>query len=239
MLLSDALISQFRRVRELYQELITECAQRVTDPLFPPDKLDPRISILAGEVLIKLQTILDHTAYDVFEAKIRPNYPSKKDQRVYFPIVQDKNNFEGRLKAYQLDELKILSPSTYDILLDAQPFTRTDNYWLGQLQELANFAKHREIIRAERSVIRAVSWLELNGQPPQRTSKVNFRNHSYEITMPGRVFYADDDPQRPIGQQSTEYVVTFDFSILKNALLFLDSAIEKTEQLVSRVLNSC
>jgi hypothetical protein len=147
--------------------------------------------------------------------------PGPNDKKVYFPIAKDIKGFEKKLKDYQL---AILPTRTREVLEDTQPFTtRPDNRWLWCLQELSNESKHRNILAPSRlDVVRS------SGNP--RLGKPEFEsdldNCVYDLVVPAdNSFFL--------------YLITFSLPECEgNGLEFLKGAIERTEKLASRLIES-
>jgi hypothetical protein len=232
--MNEEIKSEIERARELFQELKTECEKRMLET-----SVHPRILNLAVEVLSKLRSILDHTAYVIFESKISPklNTAETKKTKVYFPIADDEQGFRSQLGISKFLGLETESPATFQALRNTQPFISSNNEWLATLRNLSNVGKHVHLVRQARQVTKrttvtgpsgSVSWGEgvtfgqgvsIMGAPVDpRTQNI--------VPTPGI-------------QSKVEHIISFEFPDAGvNALGFLDETIVRVQNLVTEVLKT-
>jgi hypothetical protein len=232
--MNEELKSQIERSQELYQELKAECESRMQE-----SSVHPRSLNLAVEVLSKLRSILDHTAYIVFENKIKPNLNAAEAEKVkiYFPIADDEQSFRSQLGRAKFLELELYSPRTFAILRGVQPFTSSGNQWLATLRDLSNVGKHVRLIRQDRRVTKrttvtgpggAVSW----GEGVVFGSGVSVMGATIDPKTQNIV-------STPGVQSRTERIISFEFPDAGvNALGFLNEAIAKVQYTVTQVLEN-
>ena len=226
--------SQLDRAREMCQDLEAEYAARIRE-----DEVHPRILNLAVDILVKLRSVLDHTASRIFEAKIQPCTTRKiSSRRIQFPITDSETNFEKWLKESAFGQLAASSPTTLAIIREVQPFARlSQNKWLKDLRDLSNEGKHVRLVpqekhARERVTVKApfgstVSWSGATFGPGVRIMGVPVDPSTQNIVpTPGYTSRRD-------------VLVAFLFTEPHlDALAFLRDAIGKIEGLVTRLHNS-
>lgn len=135
-----------------------------------PD-LPPRLSILAGEAVHQMRSVLDHLIWELIFIKTTkpPNFHSA------FPIVgtgrMGKRGWQTASEAYesQTSRLKdVIPPKTLALVEHLQPFHvgasyKSDRLWM--LQELDNTDKHRLLLMTVHGVRLYKANIFRNGEP--------------------------------------------------------------------------
>lgn len=223
--------SEIERAEELYQQLKVECEKRMLE-----ESVHPRILNLAVEVLVKLRSILDHIANDVFEVTVKSglDLADAEKVKVYFPVADDEQSFRSQLGRSKFTELETNSPAIFKIIRDAQPFVSSDNHWLAILRDLSNEGKHVQLVRQVRQVTKRTTVTGSGGSVAW-TNGVTFGQGVSVMGAPIDLRTQNIIPTPGI-QSKTENLISFVFPVPGvNVLGFLEEAITKTEQLVNRL----
>ena len=108
----------------------------VTKVTLPPETFfDMRFGILVGEMIYNLRCALDYLVYEL--AKLDSGIEQNGTQ---FPIVDTKNDFEGRAKGPWLRGINVTHIAAIERL---QPYNGCN--WMKRLQECSNPDKHRHL----------------------------------------------------------------------------------------------
>ena len=126
--------SQLDRAKELLKELEKACADDLT-----AKNVSGKTRNLSQEVLLKVRHLLDQSIYKYFEKYYLPNLSEadKKAARVYFPIINRKEDLKSILGRAKMTDLDTSHPDFYKFLDSVQPYN-TDYLWLKQLAEFSS-----------------------------------------------------------------------------------------------------
>ena len=128
----------FDRADELTRELAREyetCAQL--------GEVSERARNLFHEALLKVRSALDFAMNRVFDkhTTLSDEQKTKTAKRVYFPIFEQLEQFNGKLEQYGLSHLEQSKPDLYRKIQQPQPFaTKRDDLLL--LKKLSDLGKH-------------------------------------------------------------------------------------------------
>lgn len=123
---------QYIGVKELYDKSLKD------------KSLDIRIKV--KNLMENMRSTLDYTAHDVYDdiCKHHRQKSGKSDLfNVYFPYGKNEIDFKSSI-GRSLPNLEILSPPTYELIKNAQPFVSTDS-WLYDLCVINNENKHDKL----------------------------------------------------------------------------------------------
>ena len=123
---------QYMEVKELYDKSLKD------------KSLDIRIKV--KNLMENLRSILDYTTHDIYEevCKYNRQKSGKSDpSNIYFPYGKNENDFKSSI-GRSLPNLEILSPPTYELIKNVQPFVSNDS-WLYDLCVINNENKHDKL----------------------------------------------------------------------------------------------
>ena len=137
--------AQIARAKELYGELFSECNNDIKSA-----KISDKTKNLIQEVLTKSRGILDQLFYQFF-IDCFPETTEQEKKQLYFPICQNKQNFEKNKNVVKL----VKSHKKFCLLLEEiQPYHKK-NEWLLDLVKYVN-ERHRnltQVVHLERKLL--------------------------------------------------------------------------------------
>src|SRR3989338_158507 len=124
--------SQLERAKELLQELEKTCNSDLQ-----AKNVSGKTKNLAQEVLLKIRHLLDQAVYKFFEKYYLPNLSEsdKKSAKVYFPIVNKREDLKAILGRAKMTNLEIDYPNFYQFIDSVQPYN-TEYVWLKLTSDL-------------------------------------------------------------------------------------------------------
>ncbi len=186
---------------------------------------DLKVSI--KNIYENLRSCLDYIAHDTFEKFCAP---SKKPDRLYFPIRQTATEFKSTVsKAFPA--LETAAPGLYACLEAVQPY---ESVWLGKFNKLNNHNKHQDLVEQTRTEARQVT-VSRGGGSVSWGPGVTFGSGVSVMGVP-----IDRRTQMPVPNAvaKTEVVtwVDFRFSEIDEPVLgFTESSIAAVEDLFGKV----
>ena len=107
---------------------------------------------LTHEVLEKLKNALNHTMAKVWKKIIAPDLSDKdkKERDISFPTSNSLQSFRSTLGRAKMTGSDKTHKNLYDFLLSKQPFSSSDNQWLGLLSKISGEGKHIRLIPQKR-----------------------------------------------------------------------------------------
>ena len=125
--------SQIDRAKELLKELENSC-----DNDLETQRISGKTKNLTQEVLLKIRHLLDQAVYKFFEKYYLPNLSEsdKKSAKVYFPIVNKREDLKAILGRAKMTNLEIDYPNFYQFIDSVQPYN-TEYVWLKLTSDLA------------------------------------------------------------------------------------------------------
>ncbi len=130
--------SQIDRAKELLHELEEACNDDLQSK-----NISGKTKNLTQEVLLKIRHLLDQAIYKYFKKYylLTLSEPDKKSAKVYFPIVNKKEDLKASLGRSKMADLETSHSKLYNFLDSIQPYNQ-DCLWL---KHLANFASEKHI----------------------------------------------------------------------------------------------
>lgn len=174
---------QLREVEDRYQSSLA--AKSVS--------LDLKVKI--KNLCENLRSVLDYLAHDIRETKCSQ---PKENDRFYFPILPDRNQFESKMRKW-FPKLDSTSPDLWSYLKSIQPYHGAQAEWLGQLNHVNNENKHSALVEQTRTEIERVKASSGGGSVEWSPQNVKFRNGVSILGVP-----VDPSTQLPIPHPSIE-----------------------------------
>ena len=157
------------RIKELISDLSDEYKSHIEEP-----EVTERAKNLFHESLIKMRSALDMTMHRIWKkynsVDLTSSQGKSREPNIYFPICEDRENFDNKLKIKMKLDLEKDAPVLHALLLRAQPFS-TDRNDLCQLRDLANMGKHTNFAQQTKKSriatrMRSVDGTEMIIAPP-------------------------------------------------------------------------
>jgi len=232
------LTSMFTRAEKLLGELEEEynsClhAKNVTD----------KAKHLTHEVLEKLKNALNHTMAKVWEKIIAPDLSDKgkKERDISFPTSNSLQSFRSTLGRAKMTGSDKTHKNLYDFLLSKQPFSSSDNQWLGLLSKISGEGKHIRLIPQKRFETRRIKVTKHGmGEVSWDPNRVTFGQK-----IKAKILDAEVDPKtqriKPTAgvTEKIEIWVSFDLEGYRvSALGFCKEVCQKTRNLVKEMVDT-
>ncbi len=194
--------------------------------------ISPELKIEIKNLCENLRSVLDYLAHDIRESQC----PSAKDNdRFYFPILQDKKQFESRMREW-FPGLDTNNPKLWSYLESLQPYQGTPAEWLGNLNRINNENKHTALVEQTRTETEKVRVTSGNGGAVDWSPQnVRFGNGVYISGVP-----VNPATQLPVPHPSLEVkrIIWVDFTfegINKSVLGLLKQSVDGIGQIAGRV----
>ena len=198
---------------------------------------------LTHEVLEKLKNVLNHTMIKVWEKIIAPDLSDedKKKRAISFPTSNSLQSFRSTLGRAKMTGSDKTHKNLYDFLLSKQPFSSSDNQWLGLLSKISGEGKHIRLIPQKRFETRRIKVTKHGmGEVSWDPNSVTFGQK-----VKPEILEAEVDPKtqriKPtLGvTEKVEIWVSFNFKDYGiNALGFCKEVCQKTRNLVEEMVDT-
>ncbi len=198
---------------------------------------------LTHEVLEKLKNALNHTMAKAWEKIIAPDLSAadKKKRDISFPTSNSLQSFGSTLGRAKMTGSDKTHKNLYDFLLSKQPFSSSDNQWLGLLSKISGEGKHIRLIPQKRFETRRITVTKPgSGRVTYDPSKTKFKSRGT-----AKIFGAEVDPKtqriKPTAgvTEKIEIWVSFGLEGYKiNALGFCKEVCQKTRNLVEEIVDT-
>ena len=132
------IISQIGRAKVLLSDLEISCEKDLSAKM-----VSEKTKNLTQEVLLKMKHVLDQTLYRFFEKHIAHKLSAREKSaaRIYFPVVNKKEELKSVLGRGKMGSLQIDYPDVFNFLDSVQPY---NNGFLW-LRYLADFSREKHI----------------------------------------------------------------------------------------------
>ena len=220
----EALITHSRKqlptVEQKYQSSLTA------------KSVSPELKIEIKNLCENLRSALDYLAHDIRECQC-PN--AKDNDRFYFPILQDKRQFETRVREW-FPGLDTRNPKLWSYLESLQPYQGSQTAWLGDLNRINNENKHAALVEQTRTETERIRATSANGGIVEWSPQnVRFGNGVYIGGVP-----VNPATQLPVPHPSLEVkrIIWIDFKfegINRSALGLLKQSVDGIGQIADRV----
>ncbi len=152
---------------------------------------DPKLSLKVKNYLENAKSTLDYLAHEIGDKTGVP-----KDQKIYFPIIEQNKNIDSFKGAVErnLPALEKKRKDVYDLLESLQPYQK-NNEWLGDLANIVNVHKHNLLIPQRKTETQRITSKHVDGRSVSwDPSGVIFNNG----------VYINDAPINPASQMPIE-----------------------------------
>jgi hypothetical protein len=190
------------------------------------------LSIDIKNMCENLRSALNYLAHDIREI----HCPSaNKNDKFYFPIILDINQFQSRISQWYLG-LDITSPSLWNYLESVQPYHGESTIWIHHFNRLTNENKHDSLIPQTKSTKERVHVnIGRGGSVDWDPSAVRFGKGVYIGGVP-----VDPSTQMPIPHPSQEVkrIIWVDFhfeDIPGSAIGLLQCSLDGVEKITTKV----
>ena len=180
-----------------------------------------------------LRSVLDYCAHDIREHFCPP---LKSKERIYFPILPDRTQFEGNMARW-FPDLQISVPDLWNALEAVQPY-QDGHEWLGQFNVVNNRNKHDRLIEQTKTSTREVKVSSDQG------SEVSWNPDSTTFGEGVEIAGVPVDPltQLPVPHQSqnVQQITWVDFKfegVEVSALDLMRSALQGIEEISSTMFS--
>lgn len=166
--------------------------------------IDPNLKIDIKNYCENLRSVLDYLARDIRD-KYCPS--AKSNDRFYFPILPDGNQFSNQTQKW-FPDLHKSCQDLYSFLESIQPYQSEKTKWIGLFNKLNNENKHGDLVEQIRTESKQVKVDFQGGSVSWNPSAVKFGSGVYIGGVP-----VNPNTQMPIPHpsQKVEIITWIDF----------------------------